>query len=76
MLGNVSFGELMIIMLAVLLVFGAKRIPDVARGLGQGLREFKSAMNEISRDLQIDDRPPHRPPSDPGRHRETPPAAA
>ena len=44
-------GELIIIFLIVLLLFGANQIPKVARGLGQGLREFKQA----ARDLQQDD---------------------
>lgn len=44
-------GELIIIFLIVLLLFGASQIPKVARGLGQGLREFKQA----ARDLQQED---------------------
>lgn len=44
-------GELIIIFLIVLLLFGANQIPKVARGLGQGLREFKQA----ARDLQQPD---------------------
>lgn len=43
--------ELIIIFLIVLLLFGASQIPKVARGLGQGLREFKQA----AKDLQADD---------------------
>ena len=46
-----SFGgmEILIIGLAILLFFGAKRIPELARGLGQGMKEFKKASNEIKR---------------------------
>jgi len=47
-------GELIIIFLIVLLLFGANQIPKVARGLGQGLREFKQA----ARDLQHEDDKP------------------
>ena len=56
--------EIAIIMLVVLLLFGAKRIPEIARGLGKGIREFKSATSEISRELTLEDRPPaYRPPA-------------
>lgn len=60
MLGNVSIGELTLILLAALLVFGAKRLPEIARGLGQGIREFKAATREISRELSLEDPPPPR----------------
>ena len=40
-------GEFLVIVLAILLLFGAKRIPDVARSLGSGIREFRRAMREI-----------------------------
>ncbi len=43
-------GELIIIFLIVLLLFGANQIPKVARGLGQGLREFKQAARELQQD--------------------------
>lgn len=48
-----SFGgmEILIIGLAILLFFGAKRIPELARGLGQGMKEFKKASNEIKKEL-------------------------
>ncbi|MXW15649.1 MAG: twin-arginine translocase TatA/TatE family subunit [Rhodothermaceae bacterium] len=56
--------EIAIILLIVLVLFGAKRIPEVARGLGKGIREFKSATSEISRELTVEDRPPaYRPPA-------------
>lgn len=53
-----SFGplEIGIIFLLALLLFGAKRIPEIARGLGKGIREFKSATSEIQRELTIDER--------------------
>jgi sec-independent protein translocase protein TatA len=49
-----SFGplEIILIFLVVLLIFGAKRIPEIARGIGKGIREFKDATNEISRELE------------------------
>jgi sec-independent protein translocase protein TatA len=45
--------ELMIIFLAVLLLFGGKKIPEIARGLGKGIREFKRAANDIQRELDL-----------------------
>jgi sec-independent protein translocase protein TatA len=49
-----SFGplEIILIFLVVLLIFGAKRIPEIARGIGKGIREFKDATNEISQELE------------------------
>jgi sec-independent protein translocase protein TatA len=55
-----TFGpfELIVIFLVVLLLFGAKRIPEIARGIGRGIREFKDATTDISRELQINDERP------------------
>ena len=41
-----------LILLAILLLFGAKRIPELARGLGKGIREFKDASREIKREIE------------------------
>jgi len=57
-MGSVGPLELLLIFLAVLLLFGAKRIPEIARGLGKGIREFKDATSDIKRELTIDDSPP------------------
>ena len=45
--------ELVIIFLAVLLLFGGKKIPEIARGLGKGMREFKRAASDIQRELDL-----------------------
>ncbi len=45
MRGILEPGHLVIILLIVLLLFGGKRIPEIARGLGKGIREFKDGMN-------------------------------
>ena len=42
--------ELLLIFLVVLLLFGAKRIPEIARGLGQGIKEFKKSVSDITKD--------------------------
>lgn len=49
---NLGGGEIFVIMLVVLLFFGSKGIPQVARGLGRGMREFRDAMNGIEREIQ------------------------
>ncbi len=62
-----SFGplEIILIFLVVLLIFGAKRIPEIARGIGKGIREFKDATSEISQELESEaqDRQINRPQS-------------
>jgi len=48
MFGGLGVQELLVIFLIVLLLFGAKRIPDIAQGLGRGIRDFKKAMKDTS----------------------------
>lgn len=43
---NVGFPELVVILLIVLLIFGAARLPEIARSLGKAINEFKKAMKE------------------------------
>ncbi len=45
LLWSLGAGEIVLILILVLLFFGAKRIPDLARGLGKGIKEFKDAKN-------------------------------
>ena len=47
----ISGQEIVILGLAVLLVFGSKKIPEMARGLGKGMREFRKAADDIKREL-------------------------
>ncbi len=56
MLGNLGFPEIMIILVIILLLFGAKRIPEIAGSMGKGIKEFKKNINEATRD--IDTAPP------------------
>lgn len=44
--------ELVVIVLVVVLLFGAKKIPELAKGLGKGIREFKDASKEIKDEIQ------------------------
>ena len=46
-----SFMELVIIMVVILLLFGAKRIPEIAGSVGKGIKEFKKEMNEVERSV-------------------------
>ncbi len=48
--------EWIFILLAILLLFGAKRIPDLARGMGRGIREFKDATKEIKKEVDEADK--------------------
>ena len=72
-IGQLGPLELIIIFLVILLIFGAKRIPEIARGLGKGIREFKSATTEISKELTVEDRKQQfKPP--PQTYAQSPPA--
>lgn len=50
-LGNLGFTEIMLILVVVLLVFGAKRLPEIGSSMGKGIREFKKSMREVTDDL-------------------------
>ena len=52
MFGNLGTGELIIIFLVILVLFGAKKIPDLAQGLGKGIREFKKAIKDVGDDVK------------------------
>jgi len=57
-LGNIGTGEIIIIALVVLLLFGGKKIPELMRGLGKGVRSFKEGVNDIQKDIEkVDDEP-------------------
>lgn len=52
-LGGLGSTEVMLILFVILLLFGAKRIPELARGLGHGIREFKDATKEVKNQLDV-----------------------
>ena len=56
-LGNIGTGEIILIALVVLLLWGGKKIPELMKGLGKGVKSFKEGMNEIEKDIKIDDDP-------------------
>jgi len=51
---GLSTTELIIIVLVILLLFGGKKIPELMKGLGQGVRSFKEGMNEVKANLDTD----------------------
>ena len=53
-MGAIGHWELIMIMFAVLLLFGSKRLPELARGIGKGLQEFKKAADDVKNELNID----------------------
>lgn len=48
---NIGTPELLLILLAVLLLFGGNKLPELARGLGKGIREFKDASDNVKREI-------------------------
>lgn len=52
-LGSFGMGEMIFIFLIVLLLFGAKRLPEIGSSLGKGIREFKSSVKDIERELTV-----------------------
>ena len=58
MFGNLGFPELLIIMVVILLLFGAKRIPEIAGSMGKGIREFKKNINDATREVTSETSPP------------------
>lgn len=69
-IGGLGMGEIIMIFLVVLLLFGAKRLPEIGSALGKGIREFKSSVREIEGELKapLDDRKKVTPP--PGEKRD------
>ena len=51
-IGNLGAGEIIVIALVVLLLFGDKKIPELMKGLGKGVRSFKEGMNNIENDIE------------------------
>ena len=50
--GNLGAGEIIIIALIVLLLFGGKKIPERMKGIGKGVRSFKEGVNNIEKDIE------------------------
>lgn len=56
-LGNLGTGEIIVIALCVLLLFGGKKIPELMKGLGKGVRSFKDGINEVEKQIEADPEP-------------------
>ena len=57
MFSGIGMQELLVIFLVVLLLFGAKRIPDIATGLGRGIKDFKKAVKDTKNEITSDEKP-------------------
>lgn len=66
-------GELIVVLVVALVLFGAKRIPEFAKGLGQGIKEFKKASSDVTHEIHnaMNQEPP--PPTPPAPRPVTPP---
>ena len=51
-MGPLGFNEILIILLIVLLLFGGKKIPELMRGLGRGMREFNDSKNNVRKEIE------------------------
>jgi sec-independent protein translocase protein TatA len=61
---GLSGGELVLVLVVILVLFGAKRIPEFAKGLGKGINEFKKASREVTDEIERsveEDRTPAKP---------------
>lgn len=52
LIGGLGAGEIVLIALVILLLFGGKKIPELMRGIGKGVRSFKDGMNEAKEEAQ------------------------
>jgi len=52
LLGSIGWQEILVILLIVLLLFGGKKIPELMRGLGKGVKTFKEGMKEVEGDVE------------------------
>ena len=57
-LGNIGTGEIILIALVVLLLWGGKKIPELMKGLGKGVKSFNEGMNEIEKYIKDIDKTP------------------
>ena len=72
MFGNLGMWEMLIILFIVLLLFGARRLPEIGGSLGKGIREFKGSVREIEHELKIPDDPKHKSTPPPSKEDEEP----
>ena len=63
--GNLGFMEILLILVAVLLLFGAKRLPEIGASFGKSIKEFKRGLSDADRAIRDESRSELLPPSDP-----------
>jgi sec-independent protein translocase protein TatA len=73
MFGEIGIEKILLILVVVLMLFGAKRIPEIGSSLGRGIREFKRSVNDLQNGVHADLAPP--PQEYPTRSRTEPGAA-
>ena len=56
-IGGLGTSEILLIVVALLLLFGGKKLPELMRGAGRGIREFKDAVNTATTDIESDKKP-------------------
>ena len=54
--GNLGFGELLMILVIVLVLFGARRVPEIGASIGKGIREFKRNISDVDRQIREPER--------------------
>lgn len=57
-MGNIGGPELILILIVVFLFFGAKKIPEIAKGLGEGVREFRKAARDVQAEIEKETKKP------------------
>jgi len=62
MFGNLGSTEILLIALVVLLFFGAKRLPDIAKGIGKGIKDFKKEISSVTDNITTDNSNKHNNP--------------
>ena len=65
MFENVGGGELLVILFVILIFFGPKKMPELGKNLGKGIREFKNAMRDIQEGVEKSMKDPPSPPPPP-----------
>jgi len=55
-LGNLGTGEIIIIAIVVLLLFGGKKIPELMKGIGKGIKNFREGVKGIEDDIKLDEK--------------------
>jgi sec-independent protein translocase protein TatA len=55
MFGGIGIPEILLILLILLLLFGARRLPEIAKGLGKSVKEFKKGMKDVEEDVKKED---------------------